>query len=310
MSNSAETSPNQRPDLEEELMAAMSEFADATPAPAYRADAFLPTRHRGNRVRWALAAVVVAVAAGGGSLALLPHHSGTAPATVRPSHRPSPRPSGSASADSGAGFTRMHELDTLVSAAEMYENPASRSQVNLGQVRALFTDQAAFTRTWGTDGTGVTCGSVVNGAINGALDGRVNDTLTSSNTDILLFSGTTRLSQEMSPVWGPGDSIELDGVTCRARTSQPGDPVVSNYFGLLAKGSTAGDALVKTSVQVPAECLNGKPMYSWYADWPVASGSTLAWNVTLNGGVTWPTAVTVSGGAEISATDCNPYTNA
>lgn len=310
MNTPAGTNRNERPDLERELIAAMSDFANATPAPTYHTDAFLPSvqRHHG-RAMWALAAAVAAVAAVGGSLTLLPGHRSTVPVGTRPTHQQSAAPSPSPEpTNADAAFTRMHELDTLVSAAEMYENPATRSKVNLSQVAALFTDESSFKQAWGTGGLGVTCGSVVDGAINGALNGTVNGSLNSTNTDILLYSGTTRLNRELSPVWGAGDSIKLDGVTCSDTTSQPGDAVISKYFGLLASGSSGGDTLVKAGVQVPAECLNGTPLHAWYADWPsVPTASTLNWSVTLNGGVDWPASVSVTGSTEITATNCNAY---
>jgi hypothetical protein len=286
-------------DLERELIAAMSDYADGAAAPVYDPRQFLPVaRPRHSRRMWALAAAVVTAAALGAGLTALPGHSGRA---VPPS-APRPLPSVSTRAHSGAPSPRsttptstlpmpqqqMDAVRTLVVAAEMSEDPATRGGVDLAAVQALFTDHAAFAAAWGSNGLGVTCGVAADGG------------LSQLGTQVQYFAGTTALPGQMTPEFASG--AVLQGVSCADVQGGSGDPTVSGYYGSLVAGTAGGASLLAPGVDAATAGCGRTTARSWYADNPAAGTVGEGWTMRLDGGRAFT--VSIDGTPRITGTDC------
>ncbi|MFC1410626.1 hypothetical protein ACEZCY_17130 [Streptacidiphilus sp. N1-12] len=266
-------------DIESELVAAMNDFTDSTPVPAYDPAALIAARRRRRPQLWALAAAVVAVAAVGTGVALAT--GGDSPTPLPPaspsvsaaSHAPSPSasatpstvPPGAANIDPMTA--QMDALRTVTVAAEMYENPATRGQVKLDAVAARFTSPAAFTKAWGNGGLGVTCGQVANGALGGGAD-------------LLLFKGTHQLSRMPQFGYDP-ESTKLTGVTCVDAGRQYGDPVLTGVYGKLVSGAQPAKGMI--GPKVPSATCGRNPARTWYADDPGSGTLVEGWKLRLDG---------------------------
>ncbi|MEZ0091470.1 hypothetical protein [Streptacidiphilus sp. EB129] len=263
-------------EVERELVRAMNDSAGNEPVPAYDPQQLAASGRRHRRQVWALAASVAAVAALGAGLAALlsgggPSH--TVPVTAGPA---APRPVGSPPAsapDAARGWATMR---TVLLAAERYENPATRGTVQLGQVAALFTDQAAFTRVWGSGGLGATCGAVADGA------------LTMDHSGVLLYRGSVQLPDHAAFTFDDRTG-RISGVSCGSGQLPGGlgHQTIAAVFGSQVSGGKAGDGLVGPQVSSLDCSPADRPLTNWYGD--IATGGGLAvpptwqWQVTLNG---------------------------
>ena len=240
--------PSERDDtvgdrIESELTAAMNDFAESVPAPRYDPSALIAARRRRGPQLWALAAVVVAVAAVGTGVAVVSGGGGgsrqVVPASPSASHPATGRTTSPTTVPStgGAIFPMPAQMDAtrrVVTAAEMYENPATRSRVDLAAVAAEFTGHAAFVKAWGDGGLGVTCGTVVDGA------------LAAGPVDVDLYRAQRGVGYTV--VHFDGVTGKVAGVTCGTGMHDIGDPVMAAVYGGLVSGGKSGDGMVGPQV--------------------------------------------------------------
>lgn len=256
--------------LERELVVAMHEFADSSPAPAYDARRWTAARRRAPQL-WALAAVVVAVAAIGTGLALLPGSGSPRPIAAPVAHPSASTASPTSPAGALDGYAAQRlALRSVVTAAELYENPATRGTVKLGQVEARFTDRAAFTRAWGNGGLGVTCGAVASGA------------LSSDERNVLLYTGAIPLPRHATFAFDPA-THKVTGVTCGTGSTGHGDQTVVAFYGAQVSGGKSGDGLLGPAVTGTGTCGQDQAK-TWFADTPGAGAGLVTWQVGLDGG--------------------------
>jgi hypothetical protein len=290
MNASADAGANgaQNFDLERELIAAMSDYAAGTAAPVYDPRQFLPAaRPRHSRRMWALAATVVTAAALGAGLVALPGHSGraTPPGAPRPlpsvstgTHSAAPKPRSTPPKSTLPVFQQqMDAVRTLVVAAEMSENPATRGQVDLAAVEALFPDHASFATAWGSNGLGVTCGVVADGG------------MSQLGTQVQYFSGTAVLAGQMTPDFASGAVLQ-------------GDATVSGYYGSLVAGTGTGASLLAPGVSASVATCGRPTAKTWYADNPASGTQTEGWTMRLDGGKAFTAAI--GGASVITGSDC------
>lgn len=215
-------------DLERVFTASMTDYVDRFEVPAFR-----PVRLRKpvwpRRVAMGLAvAAIVGVASG---VAVL-NGSGTSPAApgTTGSPSPSPRPAVNPSAAAGPGGV----VGALVFDAELYENPATRSRVDLNAVKALFVDDSAFQRYWGTDARGVTCGKVADGAVE-----------TGTQVEYLYGARTTPWDAIFTL---DGTSSAVSGITCGPRGNAarpPASYAIMGYYGYFLDAFRMTDVAAK-----------------------------------------------------------------
>ncbi|MFJ4094092.1 hypothetical protein ACIPYS_21135 [Kitasatospora sp. NPDC089913] len=288
--------------LERELAEAMFERSRREAPPGYDVEGLVGSVRRSRRrLQTAAAAAVVIVAVGAGLVSRaaddrlpVPVQAATATTTEVPAPLPSVAPSSptAAAAAPAPGSTPVVQADparttnALLLAALRYQNPATRSAVDTAQVEALFTDESAYRRVWGTDSTGVTCGAAVDGVL--------------AAGEILLYRGTERLDLAPSPVFD-GATGKVTGLTCRtvvadSRSGGPGDPTVSGFYGGLVAATRAGDstALARLGRQfvtanlrsdqgpTAGTCSFTAPPF-WLADNPSSATLTHGWTVNLGG---------------------------
>lgn len=265
---------------------------------------------RGARGRAAVAvAVAVAVVTGVVALALetpagkppapVPSPFSTTsptptPPTTPPTTPPNPATGTPTTASSlpGGILQPDYAKGTLVSrelflAAEQYENPATRSEVDLTKVAALFVDQASFRQTWGDGGLGVTCGQVADGEEGGQL-----------------FRGPRLLPQEAMIQLTPALTA-VTGITCQATDSHMGGtPEALYYGGLVQAGQISGAAARRAGVRQleqqylvaglrssdgsasPTTCRQPLPR-AWVIDDATEGTIVWGWKVTLDGDPTF-----------------------
>jgi len=239
------------PVLEAELAAAMGEFAAREQPPHFDPRAIARASGAARRSRFALAAAVAAAAAAAVAVAVLVPGGGHGdgplpPATGTPTRTAAP----SAPLDPDAA------VRGLFPAATMYQNPGTRGQVRLAQVRALFSGPAAFTAVWGEDGLGATCGA------------RADGVLAADPSSVLFYRGTTLLDRHASLTLDPVTG-RISGITCGPRRGDPGDPAVAGRYG---RQGAAG----------AADCGRPAPA-TWLADTPTSGTVVHGWTVTLDG---------------------------
>jgi hypothetical protein len=264
-------------DVERELVVAMNDYVGGAPVPAYDPHRIAASGRRHRQV-WALAASVAAVAALGAGLAL----SGGGASRTVPAAQGTGTPSGPPTASSPAPVLvpadparQRLALRTLVLAAERYENPATRGTVTLGQVSALFTDQAAYTRAWGRGGLGLTCGAVADGATSG--DG----------ASVVLYSGSTRLPAHATFAFDSRTN-KVSGVRCARGQVTTGhwSDTISKVYGSVVSGGKSGDGLLGPAVSGPT-CPTATPtVTNWFADESASRAGLTEWSVALNDGST------------------------
>lgn len=205
-------------DLERVLTASMTDYVDRFEVPAFRPVRLRkPVWPRRVAMGFAVAAIVgvasgVAVLNGSDASPAAP----TAPGTTG-SLSTSPRHTVDPSAVAGPGGV----VGALVFAAELYENPATRSRVDLNAVRALFIDDSAFQHYWGTDARGVTCGRVVDGAVE-------------TGTRVEYLYGAESTWDAVMTLDGASSAISR--ITCVAPgnvTKPPASYAVMGYYGSL-----------------------------------------------------------------------------
>lgn len=202
-------------DLEQLFTASMTDYVDRFETPAFRTDRLRkPVWPRRVAMGFAVAAIVgvasgVAVLSGSGA-------SPTAPGTPTGSLSPSPRPTKNPSAVAGPGGV----VGALAFDAELYENPATRSRVDLNAVKALFIDDSTFQHYWGTDARGVTCGKVADGAVE-----------TGTRVEYLHGAESTPWDAIMTL---DATSSAINGITCVPRgnaTQPPASYAIMGYYG-------------------------------------------------------------------------------
>jgi hypothetical protein len=198
-------------ELEQLFTASMTEYVDRFEVPAFRVSRFRkPVWPRRVAMGIAMAALVGVA----GSVAL--SGLGASPVTSGAPKGLSPWPATNPRAVAGPGGV----IGALVFDAELYENPATRSQVDLNAVRSLFIDDSAFQHYWGSDALGVTCGKVADGAVE-------------TGDRVAYLHGV------QSPIWDAivtvdGASSTISGLTCVPRQPvEAGIMVMSYYGGLL-----------------------------------------------------------------------------
>lgn len=298
-------------DLERELEVAMREFTDRFGPRTYRvpeADRSRPILRRGpGRGRAGLIAVATAVLAGiAGTVAFelsgtsdTPRPTPSVFTTSTPAQPASPTPPPSTATKSSAAPTGaasppawdrgLQITRKLLLAAELSENPATRSRVDLTQVEALFTDHAAFVRAWGDGGLGVTCGQVADGVMLEGPDA--------------MFRGATMLDQ-VPEVDLTLDQSAVTGVTCRPVAPGRVDPAAAYYGGLVAAGHLTDATSRRDKVRqleqkylvsklrstdgsaAPTTCHQNLPN-AWVLDDPGAGTIVWSWRVTLDTGATF-----------------------
>jgi hypothetical protein len=301
--------PSERDDtvgnrIESELTAAMNDFAESIPAPCYDPSALIAARRRRRPQLWALAAVVVAVAAVGTGVAVLSGGGGSprqvVPASPSASHSAGARttapvagPTGPSSSPAVDPMTAQTDATrTVVTAAEMYENPATRGRVDLAAVAAEFTGHAAFVKAWGDGGRGVTCGTVVDGA------------LAAGPVDVDLYRAQRGVGYTV--VHFDGVAGKVAGVTCGTGMHDIGDPVMAAVYGGVVSGGKSGDGLVGPRVD-SATCGQDRAK-TWYADDPASGTVVEGWMTRLDGGRAFTTVIATDGhdAGMLTGVNCRP----
>jgi hypothetical protein len=276
-------------DVERELGAAMTDFVGRHEAPTYQASQFgkVPQSGRRNAVFSLAAAAVLAVA--GGVVALTAQGSKPSGPAVQPV--PSVTTSAPTTAPSTPDKTASVASDTdtiraLISGAELYENPVTRSKVDLPKIVALFKDQATFQTYWGADALATTCHAEADGAYaNGPLITFFQGAHPATNTATVNISG------------GLVTSIDCVPANVGARAED-----VSYYYGSLIAANNEKDPAAKRTKVTQAEqsylyktlrtddnagtaatCGLTAPPHSWFADDPGSGTVTDSWYVALDG---------------------------
>jgi hypothetical protein len=257
----------------------MNEFVEGTPAPSYDAGRLMAAGRRRRPPVWALAAVVAAVAAVGVGVAVLPGGGGarqvappaatSAPVVVPQTPKPSP------STDPTSVDPQGDTLRAVVTAAELYQNPATRSKVDLTGLAARFTSQAVFRQVWGTDGRGALCGTAADGATN-PVAGSVG-----------FYKGAQRQPKDALYTFDQGAKIA--GISCSAKSGGSGDPVMGDVYGSILSGAKAGDGLLGPNV--PSATCGQNGFRTWFADDQASGTLTEGWTLRLDGGA--PIVVTI-----------------
>lgn len=270
--------------IERELAAAMNDYVDSTPVPSYDAGRLTAARRRVPPV-WALAAVVAAVAAIGTGVALLPGSGGdrvaapmsASPSTVvvkpttapTPTLSPSPVQTGKDGGPLDENARMDREIRTVVTAAEMYRNPATRSQVDLAAVAAQFVSPAVFHQVWGSDGLGATCGAVADGAIaDNALEAQ-------------FFNGARVLPRHALFGYDPTTAL-ISGVSCSAAPKRNADKILADVYGGQVSGGKSGDGLL--GPKVTTVTCGADTAKTWFADNPGSGTLTWGWDLRLDAG--------------------------
>ena len=282
-------------DLEDELAAAMLDRVEQFPPRMYEADALVAAvrRRRRRLVAGAAAALaVVAVSAGfanelrddHGSPVVQAPSGPVPPPASSPSSTFPPRPPAASAPPAGPSETTR----ALYLAALRYQDPATRTDVDLDMVAALFTDADTYRRIWGTDSRGVTCGVAVDG---------------------VLAAGEIRLYQGARPL-GQVASLDFDGAsgTVRSLTCKPDtasvrgdDPSVNGFYGGLVTAVKSGDLstrpvlagqFLSASLRSDAgagagTCFTDTPRF-WLADNPASGTLRHGWSMTLSDGHQFP----------------------
>ena len=203
-------------DLEQVFTASMTDYVDRFEVPAFR-----PVRLRKpvwpRRVAMGVAVAAMVGVASGVAVLDGSDASPAAPGTTgSPSPSPSPRPTMNPSAAVRPGGV----VGALVFDAELYQNPATRSRVDLNAVRALFVDDSAFQHYWGTDARGVTCGKIADGAVE-------------TGTRVEYLHGAESTPWD-AIVTLDGTSSAISGITCVPHgnaTQPPASYAVMGYYG-------------------------------------------------------------------------------
>lgn len=192
--------------------------------------------------------------------------------TTSPSSTSSPRPPAEPSETTRA----------LYLAALRYQDPATRAEVDLDRVAALFADADAYRRIWGTDSRGVTCGVAVDGVL--------------AAGEIRLYQGAQPLGQVASLTFD-GASGTVRSLTCTPDTArgQGDDPSVNGFYGGLVTAAKAGDPSVRPTLAerflsarlrsaggaTAGTCFTDTPRF-WLADNPSSGTLRHGWSMTLS----------------------------
>ncbi|MFB7614321.1 hypothetical protein [Kitasatospora sp. NPDC056181] len=281
-------------DLEGELSAAMLDRVEQFPPRTYEVDGLVAAvRRRRRRLAAGAAAALAVVALSAGFATQLRHESGSSgvqgPAAVpspqasSPSDTPAPKPPAKSVPPADPSETTR----ALYFAALRYQNPATRADVNLDTVAALFTDGDTYRRIWGTDSRGVTCGAAVDG---------------------VLAAGEIRLYKGDQP-FGKVASLEFDGsgtvrsLTCKADTTsgRGDDPSVNGFYGGLVAAVRSGDSSLRPHLAeqflssalrsrggaTAGTCFTHTPVF-WFADDPTSGTLRHGWSMTLSDGRRFP----------------------
>ncbi|MEE4544460.1 hypothetical protein V2S66_21080 [Streptomyces sp. V4-01] len=263
--------------FEEELVAAMGEFADRERPPAFDPRSMVRARSRGSR-RLAAGVVTLAAAATAAVLLLTAGGGGQpGPAPVPPATgaavSPSPTavdgslpPPGAGSVDQDTALLR------LFTAAAMSRSQDTTRRVDLPEVMSLFADAHSYQQVWGTDGSGVTCGTRPDGVVVDSPD------------DVLLYRGTSSLHRRVAVAFD--DSGRITGVTCGVPYAHGGDPAVAARYGAMVG---AGHA--------PVDCGRPRPRL-WLAHAPASGTVVHGWTLALDGGA--PFTVGVDGAGKVT----------
>lgn len=261
------------PTLEEELAAAMAEFAGGERTPVFDPGAI--TRSAGvrrRRITLGLAAVGAAAAtvaavlvSSGGGQDRRPAPPATPPSTTAPA---------TTAALDADDVTRK-----LFIAAELYQQPGTRHLVHTARIAALFTDAAAFHRVWGTDARPLTCGQHVDGVLVGGVG------------DVQFYRGGTHLGRDAGLTFD-GATGRVTDVVCDGGDGTPGDQVVADRYGR-KDGVSHG----RTDCGRPAPTV-------WFADGPASGTVVRGWTVRLDGGV--PFTISIDQNDTVTPANCTP----
>ncbi|MEU6850133.1 hypothetical protein ABZ901_09420 [Actinacidiphila alni] len=272
------------PTIEDELAAAMAEFAGRERPPYIDADALARAAGRRSRrtagfaaVAAVAAAVVAVVVTTGGTDGARPAPPARPTVTATPTPAPT-TPATDPSAMYGDAGDIYPDVRELLTAAMRYEDPTTRGSVDLTPLPGLFSHHQTFTDSW-HGGEGLTCGQRADGMLFSSLD------------DIRFYRGTTPLPGRMV--------VELDKVTNKIlitgcqHSGGPAsiDPAVSGRYGPLV-----------TTGRGSADCGRPTPRI-WVADEPAAGTTLHGWTVRFDDGK--PFKVSIDGGGKVTPYQCD-----
>ncbi|MEV6106736.1 hypothetical protein AB0M28_18760 [Streptomyces sp. NPDC051940] len=265
-------------DVEAELSAALAEFARTEPVPAYRPQEMVRAARRRTR-RSAAAFTVAAVGVAVAVLAVLLPGAG-----AREEPRPLPAVDSTPTPVAREPLDGSEAVRALLEAAVRYRIARLRPLVRPAEVAGLFADRAAYTRVWGADGLGVTCGGPADGFVLG------------SHEAVTMYDGTRR---RVDAAFVLTDDGRVAGVRCSPSTDTAGDDALGPYFGgLTVIGDAGGRAEDEVDVEAAraleaqyatAAVLRGPDFaglcggilpHVWIAETPAGAG----WTVWVNGG--------------------------